>query len=147
MEHFSTAQAAAAAALNALAERLRQEAKADQAAIFEAQALLVEDAYLSDEVSRRLQEEHMSLIDAITATTAQMRADLEALDDAYLRERAADMDAIGSAILNALTGNSAGLGDIPAGAILVAANLTPAETAGPVSVSYTHLRISGLDGI
>ena len=130
LEHFSTAQAAAAAALNALAERLRQEAKADQAAIFEAQALLVEDAYLSDEVSRRLQEEHMSLIDAITATTAQMRADLEALDDAYLRERAADMDAIGSAILNALTGNSAGLGDIPAGAILVAANLTPAETAG-----------------
>ena len=58
-----------------------------------------------------------------------MSADLDALDEAYLRERAADMDAIGSAIIDALHGKGAGIADIPAGAIIVAANLTPAETA------------------
>src|SRR6266511_4025492 len=80
-------------------------------------------------LAERLRGQAEPLISAIVATVGQMRADLEALDDPYLRERAADMDAIGRSILAALHGDTGGLRDLPAGAIIVAPDLTPAETA------------------
>ncbi|HEX9372018.1 MAG TPA: phosphoenolpyruvate--protein phosphotransferase [Roseiflexaceae bacterium] len=128
LARFTAAQAAASAALTALAERLRAEGRAQEAGIFEAQALLVEDQFLGDGVARRVRDEGEPLAAALAATVAQMRADLEALDDPYLRERAADMDAIGQSILAALRGESAALRDLPADAVVVAADLTPAET-------------------
>ena len=129
LAHLAAAQAAAAQSLSALAERLRGEGREEEAGIFDAQALLVEDPFLSDEVARRMRDQSVPLIGAIGATVGQMRADLEALDDPYLRERAADMDAIGRSILAALHGDTGGLRDLPAGAIIVAPDLTPAETA------------------
>jgi len=129
LAHLAAAQAAAAQSLSALAERLRGEGRKEEAGIFDAQALLAEDQFLSDEVARRVREQGEPLSGAIAATVGQMRADLEALDDPYLRERAADMDAIGSSILAALHGDTGGLRDLPAGAIVVAPDLTPAETA------------------
>ncbi len=129
LARFATAQLSAAAALNALAERLHAEGHSEEAGIFEAQALMAEDPYLSDEVARRVRDQGQPLIGAIAATIGQMRAELEALDDEYLRARAADMDAIGQSILGALHGQSGALRDLPAGAIIVAPDLTPAETA------------------
>jgi phosphotransferase system enzyme I (PtsI) len=129
LERFAAAQASAAAELTALAERLRAEGKPNEADIFEAHALLAEDPYLTDEVARRLREDDQPLGAAIAATIGQMRADLEALDDPYMRERAADMDAIGQAIVGALHGGASALRDLPPGAIIVAPDLTPAETA------------------
>lgn len=129
LAHLAAAQAAAAQLLSALAERLRAEGREEEAGIFDAQALLVEDQFLSDQVAQRLRDHGVPLLDAIVATVGQMRANLEALDDPYLRERAADMDAIGRSILAALHGDTGGLRDLPAGAIIVAPDLTPAETA------------------
>jgi phosphoenolpyruvate-protein phosphotransferase len=130
LRRFAVAQASAAAHLRELAEQWRGEGRASEAGIFDAQALLVEDMYLSDEVTRRVREQYEPLEAAIEATAAQMRAALEALDDPYLRERAADMDAIGRAIIAALRGETNPLRDLPAGAIVVTPDLTPAETAG-----------------
>src|SRR5215212_6159595 len=127
--HLAAAQAAAAQSLYALAERLRAEGRDQEADIFDAQALMAEDQLLSDQVARRVRDQGQPLIGALAATVGQMRADLEALDDPYLRERAADMDAIGRSILAALHGDTGGLRDLPAGAIIVAPDLTPAETA------------------
>jgi len=129
LAHLAAAQATAAQSLSALAERLRGEGRAEEAGIFDAQAMLAEDQFLSDEVARRMRDQGAPLIGAIAATVGQMRADLQALDDPYLRERAADMDAIGSSILAVLHGDAAGLHDLPAGAIIIAPDLTPAETA------------------
>ena len=50
LARLAAAQAAAAQSLNALAERLRSEGREEEAGIFDAQALLVEDQFLSDEV-------------------------------------------------------------------------------------------------
>src|SRR5262245_51753278 len=50
LARFTAAQAAAASALDTLATRLRAEGRAQEAGIFDAQALLVEDQFLSDEV-------------------------------------------------------------------------------------------------
>jgi phosphoenolpyruvate-protein kinase (PTS system EI component) len=104
LRRFAGAQASAAAHLRELAEQWRGEGRASEAGIFDAQALLVEDVYLSDEVTRRVREQHEPLELAIEATVAQMRAALESLDAPNLLERAADMDAIGRAIITSLRG-------------------------------------------
>jgi phosphotransferase system enzyme I (PtsI) len=129
LARFSAAQAAAAQALTALAERLRGEGRPVEAEIIDAQAVFVEDPFLSDEVARRVRDEGTPLASALAATVAQMRAVMEAQDDEYMRQRAADMDAIGQAILGALRGDAGALRDLPPGAIIVAPDLTPAETA------------------
>lgn len=129
LARFETAQAQAAAALNGLAERLRAEGRPNEAGIFEAQALMVEDPALTEGVAQRVRDEGQPLEQALSATVAEMRAALEALDDPYFRERAADMDALGQAILAALHGTGSALRNLPPGAIIVAPDLTPAETA------------------
>ncbi|MEO7913380.1 MAG: phosphoenolpyruvate--protein phosphotransferase [Roseiflexaceae bacterium] len=129
LAHLAAAQTAAVQALSTLGERLRGEGHNQEADIFDAQALMAEDPLLSDEIARRMRQQGVSLIDAIAATVGQMRADLEVLDDPYLRERAADMDAIGSSILAALRGDTGGLRDLPVGTIIVTPDLTPTETA------------------
>src|SRR5690349_646957 len=68
LARFAAAQAAAAAGLNDLAERLRGEGKPEEAGIFEAQALMVEDEYLADEVTRRVRDAGEPLLQAIAAT-------------------------------------------------------------------------------
>jgi phosphotransferase system enzyme I (PtsI) len=129
LAHLAAAQSSAAASLAALAKRLRGEGREQAADIVEIQALLAEDQFIADDVARRVRDQGMPLLDALRATIGQMRADMEALDDPYLRERAADMEAIGGALLAALRGDAGGLRDLPAGAIVVAPDLTPAETA------------------
>ena len=129
LARFEAAQSQAAAALNGLGERLRAEGKPKEAEILEAQAMMVEDPTLSDGVAERVRDQGLPLEQALAATVAEMRAALEALEDAYLSERAADMDALGQAILAALHGTSSALRDVPPGAIIVAPDLTPAETA------------------
>lgn len=129
LARFTQAQARAAERLRALAAEFRAEGREAEAGIFDAQAMLVEDEFLTDEVTRLVKEDGERLEDALDETTAQMRATLEALDDAYLRERAADMDAIGHEIHLALRGESHAT-VIPRGAIILADDLTPTQTAG-----------------
>lgn len=129
LARFTQAQARAAERLRALAAEFRAEGHDAEAGIFDAQAMLVEDEFLTDEVTRLVKEDGQRLEDALDETTAQMRATLEALDDAYLRERAADMDAIGHEIHLALRGESRATA-IPRGAIILADDLTPTQTAG-----------------
>ena len=129
LARFAQAQSRAAERLRALAAEFRAEGREAEAGIFDAQAMLVEDEFLTDEVTRLVKEDRERLEDALDETTAQMRTTLEALDDAYLRERAADMDAIGHEIHLALRGES-GATVIPVGAIILADDLTPTQTAG-----------------
>jgi phosphotransferase system enzyme I (PtsI) len=133
LARLAQAQRAAADQLAGLAALMRQEGREDEAGIFDAQALLVEDPYLSGEVARRVRDGHAALETAVSATVAQMRAAMASLDDPYLRDRAPDMDAVGRAVIAALRGERQGAGevrrihDMPAGAIIIADDLAPAE--------------------
>ncbi|KAB8139770.1 phosphoenolpyruvate--protein phosphotransferase [Chloroflexia bacterium SDU3-3] len=129
LARFAQGRASAAERLRALAQQFRDGGHEQEAGIFDAQALLVEDDFLSEEVARLVNDEQAPLEQAVRQTTAAMRATLEALDDDYLRERAADMDAVGQEILLAIGGQQA-QADIPPGAIILADDLTPTQTAG-----------------
>lgn len=125
LARFHAAQHAAANRLRALAERQRA-AGLREANLFDAQALLVEDETLTDGVTALLLD-GQPLIPAIQTVVRQMEEALAALDDDYLRERAADIAAVGVELLRALSGDHTPP-PIPPGAIVIADDLTPAET-------------------
>lgn len=129
LARFGKAQTAAVAQLRALAEQLRQEGSTDEAGIFDAHALLAEDPFLNEEVARRVSQEHQPLAQAVSATIGQMRDTLAALDDEYLRARAADIDAVGLELLEALRGPAPAPLRLPPNAILIAPDLSPAQIA------------------
>lgn len=125
LARFHAAQHTAANRLRALAERQRA-AGLREADLFDAQALLVEDETLTDGVTALLLD-GQPLIPAIQTVVRQMEEALAALDDEYLRERAADIAAVGVELLRALSGDHMPP-PIPPGAIVIADDLTPAET-------------------
>ena len=127
LERFALAQEAAARKLRALADQLRGEQRADEADIFEAQVLLVDDPFFVEEVTRRVQSGLTALAPAILGAIAQMRDLLAALDDPYLRERAPDIEAAGRLVLTELYGDQRDLRDLPLGAIVLADDLSPSE--------------------
>jgi phosphotransferase system enzyme I (PtsI) len=128
LKRFRAAVSAAVDRLNAIAEEQRANGFEQEAGIFEFQALLVEDPALIDEVERLVGAEGRSLDAALDAAVDVVRSSIAALDDAYLSERAADVDAVGKEIRKALYGGPS-LAAAPPGAIVVATDLTPAETA------------------
>jgi phosphotransferase system enzyme I (PtsI) len=130
LARLSAAQQAAAEYLYALERQLRDEGRIEEADILDTQALFIEDMAITNEIIRRVREECEPLDSALKQTIQQFHASFEALDDPYWQERASDIDAAGQAVLAALRGTSAALPDLPPGVIILAPDLTPAETAG-----------------
>ena len=104
-----------------------REVGAEQAGIFDAHLSLLTDAELLADVKSRIG----AGVGAVAAW-ADCLADVERqwanLPDPYLRERAADVRAVREQVLRALTGQVARRMTAPG--VLVADDLTPAETAG-----------------
>ncbi len=128
-DRFAAAQQAAVARLRALEAGLRAENRDEEADIIDAQALFAEDVAITDEVQRRVRDANEPLEEALNGTIAALAAEFAALDDDYLRERAADIRAVGRLLGNVLHGTSDPFADLAPGSIIVTTDLTPAETA------------------
>ena len=103
-----------------------KEVGAARASIFDAHLSLLADAELLSDVKARLQD-GVGAVSAWTSCLAEVEAQWAGLPDSYLRERAADVRAVGEQVLHALTGQAARR--MTAAGVLVANDLTPAETA------------------
>jgi phosphocarrier protein FPr len=100
---------------------------ADEAGIFDAQSLFLEDPELVGAVSRRLLEDQVSAESAWQAETTRLADRLAALDDPYLRARAADVADVAARVLRRLTGQSTAARVLREPAILSAHDLTPSQ--------------------
>ncbi|HEX9288779.1 MAG TPA: phosphoenolpyruvate--protein phosphotransferase [Anaeromyxobacteraceae bacterium] len=101
-----------------------------QADIFGAQALVVRDPALREQVLDILREERVNVEAAVAEVIEKYTRTLDAVPDAYLRERAADVRDVGRRVLAALIEWQGPDGlDIPEGAIVVADELLPSVTA------------------
>ncbi|MDK2927610.1 MAG: phosphoenolpyruvate-protein phosphotransferase system enzyme, partial [Bacillota bacterium] len=114
--------------LTALKERTEREVGAEQAAIFGAHLLMLDDPALVGETRRLIREEKLAAPAALTRVVDDLAAALDALPDEYLRERAADVRDVGGRLLAELTGARTEV-VLPAPAIVVGADLTPSQTA------------------
>jgi phosphocarrier protein FPr len=122
------ARAATRADLERAGARVAEQAGAQEAAIFEAHRLLLDDDALLGPARRAIHDDGSSAPAAWRAAVEDAANAFAALDDAVLRERAADVRDVGRRVLAHLAGE----GSAPAIAepgILVAGELTPGETA------------------
>ncbi|MGB8644363.1 MAG: phosphoenolpyruvate--protein phosphotransferase [Anaerolineae bacterium] len=110
-------------------DAVKQRADSHAAAIFDAHLLFLQDPALLEPAQRGIQE-HQSAARAWQQGVESAAAEIRGLDDEYLRLRAMDVETVGNQVLLNLLGASATMPVLNAPGILVAPDLTPAETAG-----------------
>src|ERR671934_255785 len=98
------------------------------AAIFDAHLLFLDDEALLGPVHRAIFEEGRNAAEAWHAATEAVAADYRSLDDEYMQARADDLTGVARQVVAALTG-AAAVPSVAAPGIVVAADLTPADTA------------------
>jgi phosphocarrier protein FPr len=120
-----------AARTDIAAQRTAVAARAgeDEAAIFDAHLLLLQDAEIL-EPSRAAVHGGATAEGAWAGTIERLARTWDDLDDDYLRARAADLRSVGDQVLAHLVGAPLGPPRTEGPGVLVAADLSPAETAG-----------------
>jgi len=130
MERFHDALVATRHQILEVQRRVGEAMGAKDASIFEAHLLVLEDETLIDEVSRTIQQEKVSVEQAFSQVAEKYAATLGAIDDEYLRERAADMRDVTSRILNNLLGRQDNtLKNLTEPCIVISYDLSPSATA------------------
>jgi phosphotransferase system enzyme I (PtsI) len=122
--------ARAATGLAELAERVRAERGDDLAGVFEGHLEILGDEEFVASIEGLIRDAHLGALAAIRQAVEAQRQEFLALEDDYLRARADDLADIGRRLSYATAGVSFNsLGDLPAGAVLVARDLAPSDTA------------------
>lgn len=127
---FATAMASTLKQLDTIRKKALDEMGPEEAAIFEAHMQIAQDPSLSDGIKSLVESSHMNVV-AATAQTIETFANIFlGLEDAYMRERGADIKDIGDRLMRNMLGmNPRGLSHISGEVILVAHDLAPSDTA------------------
>lgn len=126
------AMATAAQELKTLAIDLQSSVGESQAAIFEAQALMLDDPELLESALQGIADQHIDAASALAEAGEQQAAILAGLDNTLLAARAVDVrDAVSRALrhLRPSAARSQDLSTLTRPSILVARDLTPSDTA------------------
>lgn len=114
-------------------ERIKAKTKENvgehEAAVFEAHILILDDPEFIGSVETEIKNNETNALKAVEKTANNLVAIFEAIDDAYLRERAADIKDVSKRIMANLAGHTVGLEIEKANTIVVAHDLTPSDTA------------------
>lgn len=115
----------------AVQERLREAMGADEAQIFDAHLLVLEDPMLLQETVRFIREDLVTAEFAFHQASEKYADALAKVDDSYLSERAADIRDVTQRVLANLMGQPqcTALADLTEPCIVVAHDLTPSDTA------------------
>lgn len=116
--------------LAAILERARESMGEELASIFEAHLLFLEDPELIDAVRHKVEAECCNAEAAVSEVVAQLVEAFEAIEDEYLRARAADVRDVGDRLIrNLLEWGGSSLADLTSPVIVVARDLAPSDTA------------------
>lgn len=116
--------------LIALQRKIAQEFDQEQAQIFDAHLLVLEDRMLIEEVISRVKREKCN-VDFIFQEVLKKYVNVfSRMEDEYLRERIADINDVGKRVLRILSGKKKrALSDFEEKVIVVAHDLSPSDTA------------------
>jgi phosphoenolpyruvate-protein phosphotransferase/dihydroxyacetone kinase phosphotransfer subunit len=98
------------------------------AAIFDAHLLFLDDEALLEPARHAIFEDRKNAAEAWHEAAEAVAAQYRSLDDEYMQARAEDLTGVARQVVGALTGATA-TGALSAAGIVVAADLTPADTA------------------
>jgi phosphotransferase system enzyme I (PtsI) len=113
-----------------LQKRISSDLGQEEAQIFDAHLLVLEDRMLIEEVVSRLKKEQLNVAYIFSEVLKKYISVFLQIEDEYLKERTADINDVGRRILRNLLGKEKkNLEDVKEKAIIVAHDLSPSETA------------------
>lgn len=132
VERVRQAIAAVRREFSVIREELPKDAPAELSAFIDVHELILSDTTLRDGVFKLIRERNYNAEWAVSAQIDSLCAQFEGIEDAYLRERKADVRQVGDRILKALTGTASPLvqaatRDDSASMIIVAHDISPAD--------------------
>ena len=117
--------------LQKIQRELFDKVQTNEAGIFDAHLLVLEDQTIIDEVTRLVSDDRMNVEAAFDRITRKFTSALSAVEDNYLRERAADMKDVADRVMGNLLGgrNFDPLSEIKEPSIIIGHDLSPSMTA------------------
>ncbi|MFA6130248.1 MAG: phosphoenolpyruvate--protein phosphotransferase [Candidatus Omnitrophota bacterium] len=113
-----------------LQKRISSDMGQEEAQIFDAHLLVLEDRMLIEEVISRLKKEQLNVAYIFSEVLKKYISVFLKIEDEYLKERIADINDVGKRILRNLLGKEKrGLEDLKEKAIIVSHDLSPSDTA------------------
>ena len=113
-----------------LQKRISSDMGQEEAQIFDAHLLVLEDRMLIEEVISRLKKEQLNVAYIFSEVLKKYISVFLKIEDEYLKERIADINDVGKRILRNLLGKEKrGLEDVKEKAIIVSHDLSPSDTA------------------
>jgi phosphotransferase system enzyme I (PtsI) len=100
----------------------------DHSFILEAHQLILHDEHLVDETIRHIRDERVNAEWALQRTVEHIKDVFDQIEDDYFRERRSDIDFVGDRIMRNLLGEDIGPVLPPPDAVVVAHDLSPADT-------------------
>jgi phosphotransferase system enzyme I (PtsI) len=129
MARFDAALGASHEQLERVKKKLSEREGEDHFHIIEAHQLILHDEHLVDPTRKRIAEEKVNAEWALRRTVEEIKTVFDAIEEDYFRERRSDIDFVGDRILRNLLGVDAGPAMPPPGAVIIAHDLSPADTA------------------
>jgi phosphotransferase system enzyme I (PtsI) len=112
-----------------LQKKINQEMGQEEARIFDAHILVLEDRMLIEEVISRLKKEKLNVAFIFSEVLKKYVAVFSKIEDEYLRERVVDINDVGRRILRNLLGKERkGLSEMQEKVVVVAYDLSPSDT-------------------
>ncbi len=125
---FKGAQSVAVDQLGDLAEKARAEAGDEAAMLFETHQMMAEDLDYEEAIQALITEDGLNAEAAVSDTSEQFAAMFEAMDDEYMKGRAADIKDVSARIISILCGVVQGGIDSDVPVLLASDDLAPSET-------------------
>jgi phosphotransferase system enzyme I (PtsI) len=130
LSRFEDALAATRADIQRVRSALERADKSDEAAIFDAHLLILEDESLLDMARARIREDRVNVEFAFSSLVLETVDRIEKSDNSYLRERVRDIRDVEHRVVRFLLGQrEPAVGDLLQNAILVAHDLPASLTA------------------
>ena len=112
-------------------EQVRKNTSEEEALIFDAHQMVLEDQALIGETIRDFQESGLNIETCFNAVAQRYVQAFAEIDDEYLRERAADIKDVTKRVLHVLLGQAAtSLTQLVEQRVIVAEDISPSEAAG-----------------
>ena len=128
MARYEKAKAEGIKQLQGLYDKALREVGEANAAIFEVHQMMMEDDGYNESVENIIRSQGVNAEYAVATTGDNYAQMFSAMDDDYMRERAADVRDISERLLTILNGEETGAVDADEPKIIVAEDLTPSET-------------------
>lgn len=128
VERFQNAKAKTLELLKGLYEKALEDVGEANAMIFEAHQLMLEDPDYVESIENIIRTQDVNAEYAIGATADNFAAIFEAMDDAYMQGRAADVRDVSERLLQALSSQNENVMIMDEPVIIAADDLVPSET-------------------